>query len=118
MHTYNTPVTITFDTIYDNIIEFKNNDLFDYYTVKLANYKPQDLYKSFISVFEGLFKDKFDIISISNRKALIYIDDTYIIISFDDDREYEDLEIQAEETILNLVKYENDDSAALFYKII
>lgn len=109
-------MAITIDSIYDNVIDFKNNDSFDYCIFKLADYKPQDLYKSFISTFESLFKDKLEIISISNKKALVYINDTYVILSFDNEQEYEDF--QCDETIINLVKYTDDDLAVMFYKSI
>ena len=107
---------ITFNSIYDNVIDFKNNDSFDYCTYKLADYKPQDLYKSFVSTFEELFKDKFDIVGISDKKALIYIDDTYIIIYFDNEQEFEDF--HCDDTILNVVKCKNDYSAVMFYEAI
>jgi len=63
-----------------------------------------------------LFKDKLDIISISNKKILIYIHDTYIIISFDNEQEYEDF--LTNDTILNFIKYNNDESAIIFYNNI
>ena len=107
---------ISFNSIYDNIIDFKNNDSFDYCTCKLADYKPQDLYKSFISTFEELFKDKFDIVGISDKKALIYIDDTYVIIYFDNEQEFEDF--HCDDTILNVVKCKSDYSAVMFYEAI
>jgi len=109
-------MAITFTSIYENVIDFKNNDSFDYCTCKLADYKPQDLYKTFISTFEELFKDKFDIIGISNKKALIYIDDTYIIVYFDNEQEFEDF--QCNDTILNIVKCKSDYSAVMFYEAI
>ncbi len=113
---FNTLETITFDAIYDYVIAFKNNDSLDIYTVKLSDFNPQDLYKSFIITFERLFKDKFEIISISNKKVLIYIDNTYIIISFDNEQEYEDY--QTDNVILNFTKYKNDESAVIFYENI